>query len=64
MINCAFGPHKHVIIVTANCTTLKPMLPLIYDEVGVDPSSKRYHIIGAQDVPGFEAVALGDEVDT
>lgn len=40
------------------------MRNLIRDECGVDTQDKRYHIVGAQDVPGFEAVALGEKVDT
>lgn len=31
---------------------------------GIDVSSDRLIIVGAQDVPGFEAVALGQKVDT
>ena len=39
------------------------MRQLIIDECGVDTTSKKLHIIGAQSVPGFEAVALGLKVD-
>jgi len=49
---------------TANHETLEPMRRLIRVQCGVDTHDKRYHIIGAQDVPGFEAVALGEKVDT
>lgn len=48
---------------TANSKTLEPMRDLIRDECGVDTQDTRYHIIGAQDVPGFEAVALGEKVN-
>jgi len=48
---------------TANSKTLEPMRDLIRDECGVDTQETRYRIIGAQDVPGFEAVALGEKVD-
>merc|ERR1712151_652690 len=39
------------------------MRDLIRDECGVDTQAKRYIICGAQDVPGFEAVALGEKVN-
>ena len=40
------------------------MRELIRVQCGVNTHDKRYHIIGAQNVPGFEAVALGEKVDT
>lgn len=49
---------------TANATTLAPMNELIKDECGVDTQGPRFHIVGCEDVPGFEAVALGEKVDT
>lgn len=49
---------------TANGATLEPMKDLIRDECGVDTQDTRYHIVGCEDVPGFEAVALGEKVDT
>lgn len=48
---------------TANGATLLPMLNLIRDECGVETQTKRYHIVGCEDVDGFEAVALGEKVD-
>lgn len=39
------------------------MHDLIAKECGVDVDDERFEIIGAQDVPGFEAVALGLKVD-
>ena len=49
---------------TANGDNLEPMRDLIRKECGVDTQDKRYNIIGCEDVPGFEAVALGEKVDT
>lgn len=40
------------------------MNDLIEKECGVDPTDKRFEIIGCQDVPGFEAFAIGGKVDT
>lgn len=48
---------------TANAATLNPMRGLIRDECGVDTENQRFHIVGGQDIDGFEAVALGEKVD-
>lgn len=40
------------------------MRDLIRDECGVDTQDTRYHIVGGQDVPGFDAVIKGEKVDT
>jgi len=63
-VTCAYSKEEQIIILTANETTLKPMKELIRDECGVDTEDVRFHIIGAGSVPGFEAVALGEKVDT
>jgi Asp/Glu/hydantoin racemase len=63
-ITCAFGKDEQIAIFTANGKTLTPMKGLIKDECGVDvEDGKRFVIVGAQDVGGFEAVANGDHVD-
>jgi len=62
-VTCAFSRHEQILIMTANGETLKPMRDLIRDECGVDTQATRYHIIGCQDVRGFEAVATGGKVD-
>ena len=49
---------------TANGHTLEPMRELIRDECGVDTQERRYWVVGCEDVDGFEAVALGEKVDT
>lgn len=63
-VTCAFAEHEEIIIMTANGETLKPMNDLIRDECGIDTQKERYHYVGCEDVPGFEAVALGQKVDT
>ena len=63
-VTCAFGANEQIIILTANRCALEPMLDLIKDECGVDTHEERYHIIGCEDVEGFEAVAFGEKVDT
>lgn len=62
-VTCAFNQHELIAILTANSETLKPMRNLIKDECGVDPDERRFIIVGAQDVPGFEAVAAGGKVN-
>ena len=49
---------------TANGKTLEPMRDLIRDECGVDTHDQRYVFVGCEDVDGFDAVALGEKVDT
>ena len=66
-INCGFSlvREEQIAILTANSETLTPMLPLIREECGLDAGDpKRFVIVGCQDVPGFEAVALGEKVNT
>jgi len=62
-VTCAFSQDEQVVIMTANGNTLEPMRDLIRDECGVDTQKKRFHVVGCEDVAGFEAVALGEKVD-
>jgi len=62
-VTCSYNAHELIAIFTANSETLKPMRELIKEECGVDPDEKRYVIVGCQNVPGFEAVAVGDKVN-
>jgi hypothetical protein len=62
-VTCGFAKTELIAILTANGESLKPMRPLIRDECGVDPEETRYVMVGCEDVPGFEAVALGQKVD-
>eukprot|EP00448_Togula_jolla_P035648 CAMPEP_0170623766 /NCGR_PEP_ID=MMETSP0224-20130122/29874_1 /TAXON_ID=285029 /ORGANISM="Togula jolla, Strain CCCM 725" /LENGTH=435 /DNA_ID=CAMNT_0010950243 /DNA_START=34 /DNA_END=1341 /DNA_ORIENTATION=+ len=63
-ITCAFNKNEMIAILTANDQTLMPMSDLIKHECGVNPEEDRFLIVGCQDVPGFEAVAYGEKVDT
>ena len=63
-ITCAFASNEEIIILTANGKSLQPMSDLIKKECGVNTNEDRYHIIGCEDVEGFEAVALGSKVNT
>ena len=63
-INCAFGSNEEFIILSANGKSMEAMHDLIQEEFSVDTHDERYHIIGCEDVEGFEAVALGGKVDT
>ena len=61
----AYDEDEQIIIMTANAKTLEPMYPLINKYCRTDlQGKKRFHIVGCEDVPGFEAVALGQKVDT
>lgn len=62
-VTCAFSRDEQIAILTANGESLRPMRNLIRDECGVDVGEKRYIFVGCEDVPGFEAVALGEKVD-
>merc|ERR1711972_1118928 len=62
-ITCAFAKDELIAIVTANSKSLAPMRNLIKDECGVDAHEKRFVIVGAQNVPGFDAVEAGGKVD-
>jgi hypothetical protein len=63
-VTCAFAKHEYIAVFTAHGKKLEPMRDLIRDECGIEPNEKRYIFVGCEDVPGFEAVALGDKVDT
>merc|ERR1712187_128469 len=62
-ITCGYAKHEKIAIFTANGKSLEPMRDLIRDECGVDTHDERYVMVGCEDVPGFEAVALGEKVD-
>jgi len=67
-VTCAYAPEEQVAIFTANKRRLEPMRQLIREECGIEVhnNSTRFVIIGCEDVPGFESVAIGargEEVD-
>jgi hypothetical protein len=49
---------------TANGKTLAPMQGLIAKECGIHTDEDRFIIVGCENVPGFEAAAVGGKVDT
>jgi hypothetical protein len=55
--------HGKIAIFTANSASLAPMHDVVKDECGVEWNESRYVLVGCEDVPGFEAVAHGTEVD-
>jgi len=62
-ICCAHSMQEQVAVFTANGKSLEPMRELIKVECGIDPEDTRFIFVGCEDVPGFEAVALGEKVD-
>jgi Asp/Glu/hydantoin racemase len=62
-ITAAYSPKESIAIFTANSKTLTPMNGLIKEQCGVSPEEDRFVIVGCQDIPGFEAVAIGAKVD-
>lgn len=62
-VTCGFSCHEKIALVTANGKSLGPMRDLIKEECGVDHNESRFIMVGCEDVPGFEQVALGGKVD-
>ena len=60
----AYSKRDQVIVMTANGEKLDPMRNLIAKECGMSFSQDNIVILGAQDIPGFEAVAEGKRVNT
>jgi len=60
---CAFGSNEQIIILTANSKSFESMHGVIKKQCGIDTREERYHVIGCEDVDGFEAVAFGQRVD-
>jgi len=58
-----FAKDEEIIIMTANSKTMEPMRDLIRKECGVDTEAEHFHIVGCQDIDGFEAVLCGYKVD-
>uniref|UniRef100_A0A7S1RCX9 Uncharacterized protein n=1 Tax=Alexandrium catenella TaxID=2925 RepID=A0A7S1RCX9_ALECA len=64
MVSVAFDKYDKVLILTANSETLKPQKEVLLSRCGFDVDDNRFVIYGCQDVPGFDAVAKGEKVDT
>ena len=60
----AYAPHEQIAIFTANGESLTKMWKLIHDLSNVDVHDERLVVVGCENVDGFEAVALGQKVDT
>merc|ERR1719277_445646 len=63
MISVAFEKYDKILILTANSATLKPQKETLLRECGFNVDDKRFVIHGCQDVPGFDAVERGEQVD-
>ena len=48
---------------TANGSNLNPMNELIKHECGIDLQEDRYKYVGMEDIPGFENIHDGLQVD-
>mmetsp|Transcript_7503 Transcript_7503/g.13494 ORF Transcript_7503/g.13494 Transcript_7503/m.13494 type:complete len:750 (-) Transcript_7503:189-2438(-) len=59
---CAFDPTEKMMVMTANGHSLKPQKEVLLSSCGFDVEEDRFVIVGCQDVPGFDAVAKGQEV--
>jgi len=63
-LTCLFHHRAEICILTASLASLKPMEKLILDSIGTDAHCVRFIMVGANDVPGFDAVEKGEKVDT
>lgn len=64
LILSSIGPDAEVAVLTANSKTLHLIETRLDRLAGVVDRSPRIRILGCQDIPGFEAVAKGEKVDT
>jgi len=62
-ITSTLPKNEQVIIMTSNGKSLERMKDLIRSQCGVDNQLERFHIVGCQDVDGFEKVAIREKVD-
>lgn len=63
VIAAAFDPNDVILILTANGDSLRKQKGFLLDQCGFEVDSKRFLIRGCQDLPGFDAVAKGEQVD-
>jgi len=64
-LEAAVLPHERVLILTANSSTLEPGKDKLLRQSGISINeSDIFMIRGLQDLPGFEAVANAEKVDT
>eukprot|EP00403_Amphidinium_massartii_P031016 CAMPEP_0178405920 /NCGR_PEP_ID=MMETSP0689_2-20121128/18648_1 /TAXON_ID=160604 /ORGANISM="Amphidinium massartii, Strain CS-259" /LENGTH=765 /DNA_ID=CAMNT_0020026951 /DNA_START=57 /DNA_END=2354 /DNA_ORIENTATION=- len=67
MVQCpvlaaAFDQSEKILVLTANSNSLKPQKEVLMSSCGFDVEEDRFHIVGCENVPGFEAVAKGEKV--
>merc|ERR1719265_2470159 len=62
-ITTAFDPNDVILVLTANGDSLKAQKDFLNTHCGFKVDSKRFLIKGCQDLPGFDAVARGEQVD-
>jgi len=62
----AYSSRDQIIIMTSNGKSLNTakLCDLVRRHCGVDTHEKRYNVVCCSDIDGFEAVALGEKVDT
>ena len=60
---CGLSVEEDIMVLTANEENLQKMEPH-FKESGLNINQKRIHIVGCDNVPGFEAVAEGGKVDS
>lgn len=63
MVSIAYDKFDKILVMTANSATLKPQKDILLTHCGFNVDDDRFIICGAQDVPGFDAVAEGAAVD-
>ena len=59
----AYQSDEKIAILTANSNTLAPNLNKLLTYFGIQVNPSRFVVIGCQDVPGFEAVKNGKQVN-
>eukprot|EP00746_Dinoflagellata_sp_MGD_P147350 gnl/MRDRNA2_/MRDRNA2_79710_c0_seq1.p1 gnl/MRDRNA2_/MRDRNA2_79710_c0~~gnl/MRDRNA2_/MRDRNA2_79710_c0_seq1.p1 ORF type:complete len:689 (+),score=164.12 gnl/MRDRNA2_/MRDRNA2_79710_c0_seq1:106-2172(+) len=63
VICTAFDPNDRILVLTANGDSLRSQKEFLNHSCGFKVDNKRFLIKGCQDLPGFDAVARGEQVD-
>jgi Asp/Glu/hydantoin racemase/uncharacterized coiled-coil protein SlyX len=63
VIATAFDPNDQILVLTANGDSLRSQKEFLNHSCGFQVDNKRFIIKGCQDLPGFDAVAKGAQVD-
>lgn len=64
IIAASIEPHETIGILSANSNTLKPNMKKLMTECGVNVELDQLYVIGCQEIPGFDAVAKGEKVNS